>query len=206
MEGTRLINLMMRASEVSGKSTQQQHQQQQIEGMADAKNKQFLWILLVLALVGNMLSIQSGPSVINYDMFTAVFAMLSLLYLIPATITDRIAFHWAFPFTLDLLNVLFIFCAAVATPGYLGVPNCSDYVSRTLKVIHILAPLTDTPIRTASSSTSCLSAQLSAAVKRKPRLPFSGSPGLRSWYHWCSQPCKAVVDLPKSLAHVAARL
>lgn len=76
-----------------------------------------------------MLSIQSGPSVINYDMFVAVWCMLTLLYLIPATFTDRIAFHWAIPVGLDILNVLFTFCAAVATAAYLGVYSCNDDVS-----------------------------------------------------------------------------
>lgn len=102
MSGLRIVNIAMRAL-------------------------QFFWILLTMALVGNMLSISSGPSVINYDMFTAVWCMLSLLYLIPATFTDSIAFHWAIPVTLDALNVLFTFCAAVATAAYLGVTSCDNY-------------------------------------------------------------------------------
>lgn len=82
-----------------------------------------------MALVGNMLAISSGPSVINYDMFVAVWCMLSLFYLIPATLKEGLAFHPMLPLALDVLNVLFTFCAAVATAAYLGVHSCNNDVS-----------------------------------------------------------------------------
>ena len=89
---------------------------------------QFLWTLLTLALIGNMIAIKSGPSVINYDMFVSVFAMLSLLYLIPASIKDSLAIHPIFPLVLDVLCTLFTFIAAVATPAYLHVHSCNNQV------------------------------------------------------------------------------
>ena len=59
-----------------------------------------------MALIGNMIAITSGPSVINYDMFVTVFAMLSLFYLIPASIKDSFTIHPMFPLILDILNTI----------------------------------------------------------------------------------------------------
>ena len=91
---------------------------------------QFFWALLVLALVGDMISSAKGgnPSIVNYDMFVAVIGMLSLLYLIPATIKDSLTIHPLLPLILDALNVLFWFCGAVATAAELGVHSCSNPV------------------------------------------------------------------------------
>lgn len=115
-----------------------------------------------------MVSISSGPSVINYDVFTSAWCMLTLLYLIPATVTDSIAFHWALPVALDAINVLFLFCAAVATPAYLGVNSCNDGVSLSQSVY--LASNTDDlqvylyeNIVTANSFQRCREAQASTA-------------------------------------------
>ena len=70
----------------------------------------------------------SGNSaMVNYDMFVAVFGMLSLLYLLPTTFLSG----YSVPIVniaLDALNVLFWFCAAVATAAYLGVHSCSNRV------------------------------------------------------------------------------
>lgn len=108
MEGLRIVNLAARLSA-------------------------FLWILLTLALIGNMEAISSGPSIVNYCMFTSVWCMLTLLYLLPATFSDAIAFHWALPVSLDILNIIFSFVAAVALPAYLHVHSCTNYVSYLLK-------------------------------------------------------------------------
>jgi len=92
---------------------------------------QFFWALLIMALIGNMIAsaYAGNPSIINYDMFCAVFAMLSLLYLIPATIIESLMFHPAIPMALDVLNSLFFFCGAVATSAKLGVHSCGNAVS-----------------------------------------------------------------------------
>ncbi|KAK2759912.1 hypothetical protein FQN54_002647 [Arachnomyces sp. PD_36] len=89
---------------------------------------QFLWTLLVMALVGNMISeaIQGNPATVNYIMFTAAFAMLTLLYLIPATCTDKLVGHPIIMLVLDILNTLFFFCAAIALPSKLRVHSCSS--------------------------------------------------------------------------------
>jgi len=71
-----------------------------------------------------------NPAIVNFDMFTAVFAMLSLLYLIPATFNDSFAFHPMLMVGLDALNALFFMIGGIATAAYLGVHSCSNGVSR----------------------------------------------------------------------------
>lgn len=86
---------------------------------------EFLWALLIMALVGNMIAMGAHPAVVNYTMFCAAFAMLSLFYLIPATVSDSFKIMSFLPFALDLLLTLFWFCAAVAMAAELGVHSCS---------------------------------------------------------------------------------
>ncbi|KAK6421867.1 hypothetical protein LTR95_016746 [Oleoguttula sp. CCFEE 5521] len=88
---------------------------------------QFFMILLIMSLIGNMISISSGPSVINYDMFVAVFCMLALFYLIAQAVKpDSLTIHPALPLTLDGLAVLFTFIGGVATAAYLKVHSCGN--------------------------------------------------------------------------------
>jgi hypothetical protein len=87
-----------------------------------------------MALTGNMIhdswsGTNSAPSIINYTMFCAVWAMLTLFYLIPASVKDSFQIHSALPLALDVLNTIFWFCAAVAFAAKLGVHSCSDLVS-----------------------------------------------------------------------------
>jgi len=90
---------------------------------------QFFCALIVMALVGNMIatSFRGNSAMVNYDMFVAVFGMLSLLYLIPTTFLDSFSVPIV-NIALDVLNVLFWFCAAVATAAYLGVHSCNNAV------------------------------------------------------------------------------
>jgi hypothetical protein len=86
-----------------------------------------------MALVGNMIhdALRGNPSIVNYDMFAAVFSMLSLFYLVPATIKEEFAFHPLIMIVLDFLNTLFFLCGAIAMAGYLGVHSCGNQVSFT---------------------------------------------------------------------------
>jgi hypothetical protein len=54
--------------------------------------------------------------------------MLSLLYLIPISFNDSFTGHPIIPIALDVLNVLFLFCAAVAMAAELGAHSCSNSV------------------------------------------------------------------------------
>jgi len=89
---------------------------------------QFFWTLLIMALIGNMIAsaFSGNPSIINYTMFVSIFSMLSLFYLIPATVKPDLSFHPLLMVGLDVLNVLFFFCAAVALAAYLGVHSCGN--------------------------------------------------------------------------------
>jgi len=73
-------------------------------------------------------SFSGDPSLVNYDMFVAVFSMLSLFYLIAIAFKEQFTFHKFVPAGLDLLNALFFFCAAVAMAAELGVHSCSNKV------------------------------------------------------------------------------
>jgi len=90
---------------------------------------EFIWTLLIMSLIGNMIAEadNGNPSVVNYAMFVAVFAMLSLFYLIPAALKDSLAFHPLAGVVLDLLNTLFFFCGAVALAADLGAHSCSNH-------------------------------------------------------------------------------
>jgi Membrane-associating domain len=90
---------------------------------------QFLWTLLILALVGNVIAEANAgnPSIINYDMFVAVFSMLSLFFLAASAFTGAMS-GTPIPLALDVLNTLFVFCGAVAMAAELGAHSCTDNV------------------------------------------------------------------------------
>ena len=84
-----------------------------------------------MALTGNMiaLAISGNPSVINYGMFVSVISLLSLFYLITATVQPKFSIHPIIMIGVDLLNVLFWFCGAIAFAAELHVGSCGDAVS-----------------------------------------------------------------------------
>ncbi|KAF2758343.1 putative non-classical export protein Nce2 [Pseudovirgaria hyperparasitica] len=88
---------------------------------------QFLWTLLLISLIGNIIhdAYAGNPSIINYDMFVAVFGMLSLIYLIPTSIKDGMAIPIV-TMALDGLNTLFWLIGGIATAAYLGAHSCSN--------------------------------------------------------------------------------
>ncbi|OCT47565.1 putative non-classical export protein [Cladophialophora carrionii] len=94
------------------------------------RGAQFLFVLIIMSLIGNVIAMATAgnPALINYDMFVAAFAMLSLFYLILIAFNESFTGHPIFPVTIDLLNVIFLFCAAVAMAAELGVHSCSNDV------------------------------------------------------------------------------
>jgi len=92
------------------------------------RGAEFIFTLIIMALVGHIIAtaFAGNPSLINYDMFVAVFSMLSLFYLIAIAFDDSFTFHKFVPAGFDLLNVLFFFCAAVAMAAELGAHSCSN--------------------------------------------------------------------------------
>ncbi|MCJ1450924.1 hypothetical protein MMC28_001258 [Mycoblastus sanguinarius] len=89
---------------------------------------QFLWTLLIMALVGNMIAdAKSGnPSIVNYTMFVAVFGMLSLFYLIAGTINETFSISPIFMIVADALNVIFFLVGGIALAAYLNVHSCGN--------------------------------------------------------------------------------
>lgn len=89
---------------------------------------EFLWTLLIMSLVGNMIAeaFAGNPSSINYTMFLAAFSMLSLLYLGPASFNPDWAIHPIIMIVLDVLNCIFFFCAAIALAAKLECHSCSN--------------------------------------------------------------------------------
>lgn len=92
---------------------------------------QFLWTFLILALVGNMIAdaVGGNPSIVNYCMFVAVFSMLSLIYLIAATVNEGFVIMPILPLIVDALNTLFFLIGGIALASYLGVHSCGNIVS-----------------------------------------------------------------------------
>ncbi|KAK4949173.1 hypothetical protein LTR66_014070 [Elasticomyces elasticus] len=92
---------------------------------------QLLWTVLIMSLAGNMIhnAFAGNPSIVNYDMFVSIFALLSLFYLIAGTVNEGFSGHPMIMVGVDLLNTLFFFCGAIATSTKLGVHSCgrADY-------------------------------------------------------------------------------
>lgn len=86
---------------------------------------QFFMALLILACMGNAVAMGASPSINNYTLFSASFAMLALVFLIPVALEIFTTFALA-AFALDAINVLFWFCAAVALAAQLDVHSCNN--------------------------------------------------------------------------------
>ncbi|KAI9786374.1 MAG: hypothetical protein M1816_008035 [Peltula sp. TS41687] len=89
---------------------------------------QFFWTLLIMALVGNMIAeaFNGNPSSVNYVMFVSIFSMLSLFYLIFATVKDDFA-HPAIALALDVINTLLFFIGGVVLAAKLRVHSCGNH-------------------------------------------------------------------------------
>ena len=91
-----------------------------------------------MALVGNMIdeAFAGNPSTVNYTMYTVAFSMLTLFYLIPASINTDWSLHPIIMIVVDVLNAIFFFCAAIALAAKLGCQDCSNTVSCLGHAIH----------------------------------------------------------------------
>ena len=125
-----------------------------------------------------------NPSIINYSMFVAVLGMLSLFYLIPATIKDSLAISPMFVLIVDLVNVLFWFCGAVALAAKLGVHSCSNEVSHIRRGLCAVRGAND-PCRTTSNATGSRMASRTTShhdvLRRKQHARSCSSASSHSW-------------------------
>lgn len=91
---------------------------------------QFVFSLLVMALIGNIIAMAfaGNPATINYSMFTATFSIISLFYLVPASINLKWAIHPIIMIVLDVLNNIFFLTCAIALAARLECHSCSNDV------------------------------------------------------------------------------
>lgn len=89
---------------------------------------EFLWTLLIMALIGNMIAeaFAGNPSSINYIMFVSAFSMFTLFYLFAASWNMDWAIHPIFMIILDALNCIFFFCGAIALAAKLTCHSCTN--------------------------------------------------------------------------------
>ncbi|KAJ5124476.1 uncharacterized protein N7515_008301 [Penicillium bovifimosum] len=89
---------------------------------------EFLWSLLIMALVGNMIAdaFSGNPATVNYAIFVSVFSMFTLFYLVPASFNLDWAGHPIIMIVLDALNCIFFFCAAIALAARLESHSCTN--------------------------------------------------------------------------------
>ncbi|KAK1144483.1 hypothetical protein N8T08_005356 [Aspergillus melleus] len=89
---------------------------------------EFLWTLLIMALIGNMIneSFAGNPATVNYTMFVSAFSMFTLLYLAPATFNPDWAIHPIIMIVLDTLNAIFFLTAGIALAARLESHSCSN--------------------------------------------------------------------------------
>ncbi|GFF32651.1 non-classical export protein 2 [Aspergillus udagawae] len=89
---------------------------------------EFVFTLLVMALIGNIIAMAfaGNPATINYSMFVATFSMVSLFYLVPASINLNWAIHPIIMITVDVLNTIFFLTSAIALSARLEAHSCSN--------------------------------------------------------------------------------
>ncbi|GIJ82976.1 hypothetical protein Asppvi_001493 [Aspergillus pseudoviridinutans] len=89
---------------------------------------EFVFSVLVMALIGNIIAMAfaGNPATINYSMFTATFSIVSLFYLVPASINMNWAIHPIIMITLDVLNNIFFLTAGIALAAKLECHSCSN--------------------------------------------------------------------------------
>jgi len=88
---------------------------------------QFLWTLLITALIGNVIADAFGgnPAAINYAMFVAVFCWLVLLYGLATAFMEALLIPIGL-LVADGLAVLFTFIAGVVLAAKLGAHDCNN--------------------------------------------------------------------------------
>jgi hypothetical protein len=142
-----------------------------------------------MSLIGNVIAMafNGNPSLINFDMFVAVFAMLSLFYLILIAFNESFTGHPIFPVVIDLLNVLFLFVAAVATAAELKVHSCSNDVGAPpCPTPSTITDLCNRVTLFITTSPMAHTIERAAAVNCKPPPPSSGSHSLFGPSAWPS--------------------
>ena len=91
---------------------------------------QFLFTLLLTALVGNVLNDNSNsPASVNFAMFVAALSWIVLLYGLLAAFIESLAIPFVLV-VLDGLATLFTFVAGIVLAARLHVHSCNNVVSQ----------------------------------------------------------------------------
>jgi hypothetical protein len=119
---------------------------------------QFIWTLLVMALVGNMIAqaFSGNPATVNYVMFVAAFSMFTLFYLVPASFNPDWAIHPIIMIIIDALNAIFFFTSGIALAARLECHSCSNRAYTLSNEITNGARDTEKRCREAQASTAFL--------------------------------------------------
>lgn len=99
---------------------------------------QFIWIILITALIGNVLAGKTGTnSTVNYAMYVAAYTWIAWLVGIAAIFVEGLAIP-AVVFVLDLLAAIFTFVAGVVLAKKLeGAHSCNNDVSVLTALSHM---------------------------------------------------------------------
>lgn len=89
---------------------------------------EFIFALLTLALVGNMIddAFAGNPAIVNYTIFVAAFGVFTLFYLTPASFNVDWSGHPAIMILLDALNAVFFLTCGIALAAKLECRDCSN--------------------------------------------------------------------------------
>lgn len=111
----------------------------------------FLWTLLTLALIGNVIAtaFSGNPSVVNYAIFVSTFCMLVVLFGIAGVFVESLAIPIALAVA-DGLAALFSVIAGIALAAELHVHSCGNkvrlstewllYCANPFAVLHCIQP------------------------------------------------------------------
>ncbi|KAJ9164735.1 hypothetical protein NKR19_g1142 [Coniochaeta hoffmannii] len=88
---------------------------------------QFLWVLLITALIGNVIALNNDGHMvsINFTMFVAVLSWLAVLYGLAAAFVESLAIPIVM-LALDGAAALFTFIDGIVLAAKLGAPNCGN--------------------------------------------------------------------------------
>jgi hypothetical protein len=146
---------------------------------------QFLWTLLITALIGNVIAeaFSGNPSSVNYAIFVAVFSWIVLLIGIVAAVMDS---ENIILIALDTLAVIFTFVAGVVLAAKLHVHSCGNTVS----VILCLDFLSMSNSVAVIHDYQQLNQRLTRYIKAMPRTPSQHRILLVSvrFFRWISRP------------------
>lgn len=156
-----------------------------------------------MALVGNMIADAFGgnPSTVNYAIFTAAFSMLSLFYLLPASMSASWVIHPILMVVVDALNAIFFFCGGIAMAAQLHAHSCSNQVSPAIPWSKMSLSNLFRPTSIVTKLPTAPPTVRSAVVRPRPRRPSSGLLGLVIWSRSfsrssCRDPPARVAELP----------